>query len=55
MTRRVTLGVFLGLLGLAGLLAAQPKPMTPDPNGPRPIEAIDSVFIEELTWMKTQK
>ena len=28
--------------------------MTPDPAGPRPIEALDSVFIEELTWMEVR-
>ncbi len=51
-TRGALTAVLLaGLLG-AGLLLAQPKPMTPDPNGRRPIEAIDSVFIEELTWME---
>ncbi len=26
--------------------------LSPDPNMPRPIEAHDSVFIEELTWME---
>jgi creatinine amidohydrolase len=33
-------------------LAAQPDPMTPDPNAPRPIAGIDSVFTEDLTWME---
>ena len=41
------------LLALTGLLAAQPA-MRPDPKGPRPIEALDSVFIEELTWMEVR-
>src|SRR5262249_52013969 len=26
--------------------------MAPDPNMPRPIEAYDSVFLEELTWLE---
>jgi creatinine amidohydrolase/Fe(II)-dependent formamide hydrolase-like protein len=33
-------------------LAQLPDPMAPDPNSPRPIEAVDSVFIEDLTWME---
>ena len=27
---------------------------SPDPNMPRPIDGIDSVFIEELTWMEVR-
>ena len=27
---------------------------SPDPDTPRPIEALDSVFIEELTWMEVR-
>lgn len=34
------------------LLAAIPDPVAPDPNSKRPIEAVDSVFIEDLTWME---
>jgi creatinine amidohydrolase/Fe(II)-dependent formamide hydrolase-like protein len=37
---------------LALWLAAAPDPVNPDPNSKRPIEAVDSVFIEELTWME---
>jgi creatinine amidohydrolase/Fe(II)-dependent formamide hydrolase-like protein len=40
----------LSLLWVA--FAAAPDPVSPDPNSPRPIEAVDSVFIEELTWME---
>ncbi len=36
----------------ANFLAAIPDPVAPDPNSPRPIEAVDSVFIEDLTWME---
>lgn len=34
------------------LTSAIPDPVAPDPNSPRPIEAVDSVFIEDLTWME---
>lgn len=48
----------LSLLGfsiVAALFAAAvPDPVNPDPNSPRPIEAVDSVFIEELTWMEVR-
>ena len=44
---------FLALcLPTAFLLAAIPDPVAPDPNSKRPIEAVDSVFIEDLTWME---
>jgi creatinine amidohydrolase len=33
-------------------LAQKPSPMTPDPNMPRPIDAADSVFLEDLTWLE---
>jgi len=39
---------------LAGWLAALPDPVRPDPHSPRPIAAVDSVFIEELTWMEVR-
>jgi creatinine amidohydrolase/Fe(II)-dependent formamide hydrolase-like protein len=42
------------LVLVAGLLAARPTAMTPDPNTPRPIEALDTVFIEEMTWMEVR-
>jgi creatinine amidohydrolase/Fe(II)-dependent formamide hydrolase-like protein len=39
---------------LASLLAAKPDPVRPDPESPRPIEAVDTVFIEDLTWMEVR-
>jgi creatinine amidohydrolase/Fe(II)-dependent formamide hydrolase-like protein len=39
---------------LAGTLAQLPDPVRPDPNSPRPIAAVDSVFIEDLTWMEVR-
>lgn len=36
------------------LSADLPDPVNPDPESPRPIEALDSVFLEELTWMEVR-
>lgn len=36
------------------LLAATPNPISPDPNSPRPIAAVDTVFIEDMTWMEVR-
>ncbi|HEU0067947.1 MAG TPA: creatininase family protein [Nitrospiraceae bacterium] len=33
---------------------ALPDPVNPDPESPRPIEAVDAVFIEDLTWMEVR-
>ncbi len=41
-----------GVAFLSLLLSAAPDPVSPDPNSPRPIAAVDSVFTEELTWME---
>ena len=49
MTRALTA---TALLLFAPLLTAVPDPVNPDPDSPRPIAAVDSVFIEELTWME---
>lgn len=47
------LGVFVVFLG-TGLLADKPKldPVSPDPNTPRPIEALETLFMEDMTWME---
>ena len=52
--RRVAMPVLIAIVLAGGLLAAPPNPMTPDPNQRRPIDAIDSVFIEEMTWMEVR-
>ncbi|MBI3462043.1 MAG: creatininase family protein [Planctomycetes bacterium] len=39
---------------VAGLQAAKPSPESPDPDMPRPIEARDTVFIEEMTWLEVR-
>jgi creatinine amidohydrolase/Fe(II)-dependent formamide hydrolase-like protein len=46
-------GIAIALLTV-GLVVAQQTAMTPDPKAPRPIEALDSVWIEELTWMEVR-
>ena len=38
----------------AAPVSASPSPTSPDPNMPRPIDAYDSVFIEELTWLEVR-
>lgn len=47
---------FIAVAVSAGFLWAQTKPtaVTPDPNTPRPIAAVDSVWIEDLTWMEVR-
>jgi creatinine amidohydrolase len=35
-------------------LAAAPSPVSPDFNTPRPIDAVDTVFIEDMTWMEVR-
>lgn len=39
---------------LVGFQVAKPDPVAPDFNSPRPIKAVDSVFIEDLTWMEVR-
>jgi creatinine amidohydrolase/Fe(II)-dependent formamide hydrolase-like protein len=38
----------------AGLFAFAQKAMTPDPKAPRPIAALDTVWVEEMTWMEVR-
>jgi creatinine amidohydrolase/Fe(II)-dependent formamide hydrolase-like protein len=44
--------VLLALLVLPGRILAQAA--SPDPETPRPIDALDTVFIEEMTWMEVR-
>ena len=46
-------GLLIVLLA-AGLLSARSDPLSPDPNTPRPIEAVETVFVEEMTWMEVR-
>lgn len=34
--------------------ASPPSPMTPDPDQPRPIAAVDTVFLQEMTWLEVR-
>jgi creatinine amidohydrolase len=45
---------FVGVVSAAGFLAAQKSPTNPDPDEKRPIEAHDTVFIEDMTWMEVR-
>jgi creatinine amidohydrolase len=45
--------LFLTLLA-GGLFAAQPAALSPFPQTPRPIAGIDTVFVEEMTWMEVR-
>src|SRR6476661_9736139 len=41
-------------LAVAFIALAAPDPIRPDPNTPRPMAAVDAVFIEDLTWMEVR-
>lgn len=41
-------------VALTGFLVVKPNPVSPDFNTPRPIAALDTVFIEEMTWMEVR-
>ena len=43
--------ILLAALAAPAFVAAQRSPLN-ELNAPRPIEAVDSVFLEELTWME---
>jgi creatinine amidohydrolase len=45
---------FLVILLAVGCLPNQPRLSGPDLNMPRPIEALDTVFLEEMTWMEVR-
>jgi creatinine amidohydrolase len=45
----------ISLLALFVLQAApQPNPVAPDPHTARPIAAVDTLFIEDMTWMEVR-
>ena len=39
---------------IVGFQAAKFGPVNPDPKGPRPIDAVDTIFIEDMTWMEVR-
>lgn len=46
--------ILLLLFSATGWAFAQPSVLNPDPKAPNPIEALDTVFIEEMTWMEVR-
>ena len=47
---RCTALAILGILAIASAAAAQ----NPDPAMPRPIDAADTIWIEEMTWLEVR-
>ena len=46
-------------LGVPLILVSPPpvhaqRVVPPDPDKPRPIDAVDTVFIEEMTWLEVR-
>lgn len=55
MRRTLVLLIASIVVGTAvGFQAAKFGPVNPDPTTPRPIEAVDTVFIEDMTWMEVR-
>ncbi len=50
----ISRSVFAFILLSAIAFGQKPSPMRPDPDMPRPIDARDSVFLEELTWLEVR-
>jgi creatinine amidohydrolase len=46
--------ILLIILVTAGILTAPPSTLRPDPHTSRPIDALDTVFVEEMTWMEVR-
>ena len=53
MFRILAIGSLVLFIGVP-LQAATPDPINPDPNTARPIDAVDTVFIEDMTWMEVR-
>jgi creatinine amidohydrolase/Fe(II)-dependent formamide hydrolase-like protein len=45
---------FVATLLTLGFQVELPSPENPDPQSPRPIAALDTLFIEEMTWMEVR-
>ena len=55
MRKTLVLSVLSIVVGSAlGFQAMKFGPVNPDPKGARPIEAADTVFIEDMTWMEVR-
>jgi len=48
------LWVLLVVVLAAGCPSAPYRTLKPNLGGPRPIEALDTVFLEEMTWMEVR-
>ncbi len=46
--------VQLGLAQQVPVPGASPQGVSPDPETPRPIDAFDTVFLEEMTWLEVR-
>ena len=42
------------LLAVSAFFAAIPDPVNPDPNSVRPIESVETLFTEDMTWMEVR-
>lgn len=47
-------GLLLLGAAVASLVVVKPDAMNPDPKGPNPIAAVDTLFIEDMTWMEVR-
>jgi creatinine amidohydrolase len=54
MKARIFCFIILCSTALTQTVKQASNPMRPDPNAPRPIDPVDSVFLEELTWMEVR-
>lgn len=52
--RVLAVAVVLTGLGVAAQNTPKPNPIAPDPDMKRPMAAVDSVFIEDLTWLEVR-
>lgn len=50
----ILLGLSLVVGAAIGFQAAKFGPVNPDPDGVRPIDAADTLFIEDMTWMEVR-
>lgn len=52
--RRVAVVLAVVVAALVAPRPARSQAASPEPDAPRPIDALDSVFMEELTWMEVR-
>jgi creatinine amidohydrolase len=54
LNERIIMGRTFSVLVCAFLFYAAGAAQNPKPDSPRPIAALDSVWVEELTWMEVR-